>query len=994
MSNKNWMLTSVAVGCLLAANGAYAQTQPTATRVSEMGTIDPFYGEINPFYGEINPFYGSINPFYGSINPFYGSINPFYGSIDPFYGDINPFYGDINPFYGDISPFWGDTSAYWTAANPFSTATDPFYGNVSPFWGNITPTPLWTASQSYWQSAGPAWGTITQNWNALQAANATDYSSLQAQLQSFLSMSASFWGATVQNNTNKDFMDGFATSMLANYGINVDDPTSLANATAQTRDAFFLAWYDQLMNLTGTGHVDWWMGATNWTPELTQIQGPGGRYIQVGLLDTQPATPDPTVQFFNFVGGYDYFVNVHGTATSSLIAASDNGPGIMGIAPNSIVEDYNPFDYTGTASWDDVHTGLLALAATGAHVINMSLGVPGTVVSPEWASILTDPALQAANIVFVKAAGNEGAVQTTDVPWVGNSAPNNLILVGSVGPTGMISSFSNTPGTACFLTNNVCAQQTDQLMYHFIVAPGENILVSDGNGGVMRMSGTSFAAPLVTGAIALLYTRWPWLQQYPAETTQIIFQSATPLGTGGVNSTYGWGELNIGASQSPLNFNNLVVYQPTSYNGGAATTQTAWTTQNLQAAVLSPGQLGLWQQQNAFLTAFEPIGGTYRDFTIPLSSALVNQNQTSNGVNNMFQSYLYQRLINWANASTTSNFGSQITPFFEGDWHFSVAATPYAPEELTHIGENPFHTEFAAYNQEKGFGVQLGQGNGAHALMGDSGFTLVSDFSPTTGGVNPILGLASGGAYARGVFDIGSNAKLSMGYTQNKDDHTFSSPTVGQVQLVPVPASTASASLVGMDYVVAEGVTMSASYTRLNEANGLLGAEGSGPLSFSGGTQSSAATLGATAALGDGWGLSASATSANTPSTLNGRSALAVSKDGLQSTAYELLVTKTDLFADLDQLRFSLTQPLHVDSGSLTYRYVGVVNRSTGQLGLLSQTWDLSSAREYRAEAVYALPVINNHAEIDGFTMLDMNPPETPDVPLTLSVGARFRWAI
>ena len=42
----------------------------------------------------------------------------------------------------------------------------------------------------------------------------------------------------------------------------------------------------------------------------------------------------------------------------------------------------------------------------------------------------------------------------------------------------------------------------------------------------------------------------------------------------------------------------------------------------------------------------------------------------------------------------------------------------------------------------------------------------------------------------------------------------------------------------------------------------------------------------------------------------------------------------------------------------------------------------------------YALPVINNHAEIDGFSMLDMNPPETPDVPLTLSAGARFRWAL
>jgi len=667
----------------------------------------------------------------------------------------------------------------------------------------------------------------------------------------------------------------------------------------------------------------------------------------------------------------------------------------MGIAPNSIVEDYNPFDYTGTASWDDVHTGLLALAATGAHVINMSLGVPGTVVSNDWAAILNDPALVSANIVFVKAAGNEGVAQPNDVPWVGNQAPQNLILVGSVGPTGLISAFSNTPGTACFLTNNVCAQQTDELMYHFIVAPGENILVSD-NGGVTRMSGTSFAAPLVTGAIALLYTRWPWLQQYPDETTQIIFQSATPLGTGGVNSTYGWGELNIEGSQSPLNYNNLVVYQPASYNAGAAVTPATWTTQALQSAILAPGQLNLWQQQNAFITAFEPIGNTYRDFTIPLSSALVNQNQTSNGVSNMFQSYLYQRLINWAqnSAPTTSSFDSKTVPFEDGDWHLSMVATPYAPEENSHIGENPFHTEFAAYNKVEGYGFQFGEGSGAHALMGSSGFNQVSDFSPATGGVNPILGLASGGAYARGFFDLTSSARLSMGFTENKDDHTYSSQSTGEIQYLPVPSAMASASVVGMDYTVTQGVTLTTTYTRLNEANALLGAEGSGPLAFSGGTQTSAATVGANAFLGDGWGLSASATSADTPTTTNSKSALAVSSGGLQSTAYELLVTKTGLATDIDQFRFSLAQPLHIESGSLVYRYVGVVNRNTGQLGLLSQNWGLSSDREYRAEAVYALPVINNHAEVDGFTMLDMNPPETPDTPLTLSIGARFRWAI
>ena len=42
--------------------------------------------------------------------------------------------------------------------------------------------------------------------------------------------------------------------------------------------------------------------------------------------------------------------------------------------------------------------------------------------------------------------------------------------------------------------------------------------------------------------------------------------------------------------------------------------------------------------------AFETIGSTYRDFTIPLSTLLVNQNVASTGATNPFQTYLYQRL--------------------------------------------------------------------------------------------------------------------------------------------------------------------------------------------------------------------------------------------------------------------------------------------------------------------------------------------------------------
>ncbi len=77
--------------------------------------------------------------------------------------------------------------------------------------------------------------------------------------------------------------------MLANYGINPNDPNSLANTDAATRSFFFLNWYDGLMNFTGVDHVDWWMPAVHWSPSLAQIQGSDA--VVVGVLDSDRHAP-------------------------------------------------------------------------------------------------------------------------------------------------------------------------------------------------------------------------------------------------------------------------------------------------------------------------------------------------------------------------------------------------------------------------------------------------------------------------------------------------------------------------------------------------------------------------------------------------------------------------------------------------------------------------------------------------------------------------------
>ena len=618
---RNWLKAGVAAMCVLAASSATADGRDQKGQ-DQGGDITPFYGAGG---GPVDPFYGPINPFYGAINPFYGTISPFWGNIQPFWGPINPFYGTINPFYGPIDPFWG--------------TINPFGGN--DFLSGVYP---------YWSSAGPDWGNINTLWNDLQTSGATDYSQLQAQLSAFYSKANAFWGPVVQAKTKHGF-SVFINGLLAKYGIDPTSQASLAAATPEARSAFFFNFYDGLMGMTGIDHPDWWMAAVHWSPDLARAQGTAPGRI-MGLLDASIAKNYSDVKDLQFIGGYKGYVNDHGAAVASLIAAQQNGNGVMGVSPYNHVRLYDPFDASGTSNWGAVTTGITKLNDQGSTVVNASLGVPGWTWSVEWGQILTALDDRKHELVLVKAAGNEGVSQTADIAWpAGFAAPKNVIIAGSVGPTNEISRFSNTPGEACITVDGACQEQ-NKIKYRYLVAPGELMLVEDNNGGVTRMTGTSFAAPLVTGTIGLLQMRWPWLVNYADETVQIVLRSATDLGDPGVDPVYGWGMLNAEAAQSPLSFDNLMVFKPFIYNNGKNLNldrgAANWTAADLKAAILNPGQLDQWKQQNAFLVVYENIGTTYRDFLIPLSPSLVGKNQALNGPQHPFQSFLYQRMLDWA----------------------------------------------------------------------------------------------------------------------------------------------------------------------------------------------------------------------------------------------------------------------------------------------------------------------------------------------------------
>ncbi|MBI1393652.1 MAG: S8 family serine peptidase [Alphaproteobacteria bacterium] len=960
------------------------------------GDIDPFFGDINPFAGDINPFSGDISPFAGDINPFRGDINPFYGDVSPFWGDISPFWGDISPFSGDISPFSGDINPFAGDISPFTGDVHPFWGDINPFSGDITAFSGDITAFSgdiisfngdsanagvFWGAAGALWGDLNQNWGQNPAQT-------QSNLQSFLSLTEQVWGQAVYNATGQSFA-AFMDAILAGHGIDRTSASALASVDHVSRSKFFMDFYDSLMGVSGTDILDHWMPTANWTPALTQVQSRDHDSV-VGLLDVRISSTDDNVLYLFDAGGYTASPNAHGAAVASLIAGRHDGRGVMGIAPSSFVYAYSPFDNSGTANWQDVQNGVRTLSTIGANVINMSLGYRNFTFHQKTANIFSDPFMQGFtdNTTFVIAAGNEGKTQTQKVTAPAGSKFDNLLIVGSIDPTKTISFFSNRPGEACIEIGNVCSE-TNKLKYRFLVAPGELILTSDNAGGTTRMSGTSFAAPLVTGAVSLLHDRWPWLQNHASETADIILQSAEDLGAPGVDGTYGWGALDVEASQSPLNFDNLVIYQPNGSGGFSTTSATQF-----RNTVMLPGQLDLWELQGAKVFAIENIGATHRDFSIPLSSMLWGQDGAFNGNTEQYQRHVYERMVDWAGgASSFATFDETENGVARiGEWGISMIVTPTNPLAPVRQQDRPFASSLLFKTKSGKLSFRVGEGAGAMALTGADGFDHYSDHEPETGGVNPILGFASGGFYSGMATELADGVTLGFGFTEAEDDHSYID-AFSKERLTDLPGlENYRASAVNLDvaYAAADNVTLSVAYTRLDEGTGVLGAQGIGALSLGDGATTDAITIGATYRAMPNLRLSLSATAGETNGGDMPDRVLAVGEDGIRSTAFQFAAESTNVLTGADRLRVTVAQPLHVEAGALRYQSVQVVNRATGELGVVDEYWNLGGERHVYAETQYAFPVLENAAEVSFFGRVDVGQADFRGSYDAASAGARF----
>lgn len=193
----------------------------------------------------------------------------------------------------------------------------------------------------------------------------------------------------------------------------------------------------------------------------------------------------------------------HGTHISGLLAAvTDNNIGISGGFNSVKLMLLKIFDLEGTASRHQIAKAIIYACDNGARIINASWG-------SSYHSGQIENAIEYCNekgILFVNAAGNSRKNLDIEPDYPSAYGIQNQIVVAATDNQDLPTNFSNYGETVD------------------VAAPGNYILSLFPDNKYRSFSGTSQSAPMVAGALALLWSQEPWLSHL--EVKQRLIRSA------------------------------------------------------------------------------------------------------------------------------------------------------------------------------------------------------------------------------------------------------------------------------------------------------------------------------------------------------------------------------------------------------------------------------------------------------------------------------------
>lgn len=402
----------------------------------------------------------------------------------------------------------------------------------------------------------------------------------------------------------------------------------------------------------------------------------------------------------------------HGTHVAGIAAAARNGVGMEGVAfdANLIIAKVTN---TGAFSFSTAVNAIQWAASNGAEVANLSasISIPTninpTMVSPGiYKTTLTNtgnyigatPAQMAAamtnDIVLVVAAGNDGK------PYPGGPAQlatavdskGQLVLGGRMIIAGNWNSQNNTmnptsnqAGTLCAtMVGNICKDPYKTSDF-YLLAPGTGIYSTSpsAKAGYATMTGTSMAAPVISGGVAIIHQMWP--QMTGGNIVKLLTVTANKNLPGYDVNIMGQGLMDLEKATRPVG--NLGI--PTTGRLGSGIVISAPKPVLVTGGTASTSKL-----------SFMVVDEFERDFYVKGKHLTATATPS-----NLTPTQMAMPYVNHNNFSQFNRYTDHYTAR-NGNIEFNL----YKDNTFNQFGENPSMAEFAVYKKYKDTNVRFSGG--------------------------------------------------------------------------------------------------------------------------------------------------------------------------------------------------------------------------------------------------------------------------------------------
>jgi hypothetical protein len=631
----------------------------------------------------------------------------------------------------------------------------------------------------------------------------------------------------------------------------------------------------------------------------------------------------------------------HGTLVASIVAAQrdPNGGYDPRILPVKI--------FAGATTTDTYLSAGLSYAMGRAPIVNLSLSSSSPV-----AETALRNSVGAGQLVII-AAGNNGLANPE---WPARYAKEGwangqLIAVGAVDSNNVIASFSNRAGDT---------------LNNFVVAPGVNIVGAShlSDTGQAVASGTSVAAPRVSGIAAIVKSYWPQLSAQ--QVAGVLLATAQDLGDPGVDAVYGRGLVTLDRALAPAGITMI----PTAAGGAVA----------VSTASLDPG----------------PVAGA------ALRTAATSGRLRGVGLDMFGRQFYYDF---GAGVAPAPRFG--IERMFGGvDRQFQ-----YAERTFGNGARLVYATEIALVGQARGALGDYDQRARSNDAL--AGFALVAPLSERTELALGSLGLAQtyfglagapeigaqlvAPALANPLFtfapahhhiglgrELGAGIKLKAGVLTTSGNQAL----LGQFGLAERPTAQANVALIEASRTFGRAF-FAITGAQLNETASYLGSYSAEAFAIGARPAMTAITLQAAYSITPRLALAAQYTSASTPAFDNPAASLVTNVGASRADAFAMGLVKSETWQRGDRLALTVSQPLRASAGNMTFDLPTDVD-ATGKVLRTRETVSLQpSGREVMTEVNYSMPVAKR-ASLTFAAIHRHNPNHDATAPADRIFAVRF----